>query len=33
MGNGETVMMKDLSAPIFVNAEHWGGIRLAYSAD
>jgi methyl-accepting chemotaxis protein len=33
MGNGETAMMKDLSAPIFVNEEHWGGIRLAYSAD
>lgn len=33
MGNGETVMMKDLSAPIFVNGAHWGGIRLAYSAD
>jgi methyl-accepting chemotaxis protein len=31
MGNGEAVMMKDLSAPIFVNGEHWGGIRLAYS--
>lgn len=33
MGNGETVMMKDLSAPIYVNGEHWGGIRLAYSVE
>jgi methyl-accepting chemotaxis protein len=33
MGNGQTVMMKDLSAPIFVNGEHWGGIRLAYKVD
>lgn len=30
MGNGDFVMMKDLSAPIFVNGAHWGGIRLAY---
>ncbi len=30
MGNGEFVMMKDLSAPIVVNGIHWGGIRLAY---
>jgi methyl-accepting chemotaxis protein len=24
------VMMKDVSAPIFVNGRHWGGVRLAY---
>ena len=30
MGDGNFVMMKDLSAPIFVNGTHWGGIRLAY---
>ena len=24
------VMMKDVSAPIFVNGQHWGGVRLAY---
>lgn len=30
MGNGEHALMKDLSAPIFVHAHHWGGIRLAY---
>ena len=32
MGNGEFAMMKDLSAPIFVNGTHWGGLRLAYKA-
>lgn len=30
MGNGEFVLMKDLSAPIWVNGRHWGGLRLAY---
>ncbi|CUH62674.1 Methyl-accepting chemotaxis protein 2 [Thalassovita gelatinovora] len=30
MGNGQFAMMKDLSAPIFVNGVHWGGVRLAY---
>ncbi|HSM40433.1 MAG TPA: methyl-accepting chemotaxis protein [Afifellaceae bacterium] len=30
MGGGKFVMMKDLSAPIFVNGRHWGGVRLAY---
>jgi methyl-accepting chemotaxis protein len=24
--------MKDVSAPIFVNGRHWGGLRLAYRA-
>jgi methyl-accepting chemotaxis protein len=28
----KTVMMKDVSAPIFVNGRHWGGVRLAYKA-
>ncbi len=32
MGGGEFVMMKDLSAPIFVGRRHWGGLRLAYKA-
>lgn len=32
MGNGEFAMMKDLSAPIYVNGTHWGGLRLAYKA-
>lgn len=30
MGNGEYVLMKDISAPIYVAGRHWGGIRLAY---
>jgi methyl-accepting chemotaxis protein len=30
MGGGNFVLMKDLSAPIFVNGRHWGGLRLAY---
>jgi methyl-accepting chemotaxis protein len=30
MGGGQTVLMKDLSAPITVGGRHWGGLRLAY---
>lgn len=30
MGAGQFVMMKDVSAPIFVGGRHWGGLRLAY---
>ncbi|WP_444462341.1 methyl-accepting chemotaxis protein [Rhodobacter capsulatus] len=30
MGGGNIVLMKDLSAPIFVSGRHWGGLRLAY---
>ena len=30
MGGGEFVLMKDVSAPIFVDGRHWGGLRLAY---
>ncbi len=30
MGGGQHVLMKDLSAPIFVKGLHWGGLRLAY---
>lgn len=30
MGGGTFVMMKDLSAPIFVGGKHWGGLRFAY---
>ena len=26
---GKFVMMKDISAPVFVNGRHWGGVRLA----
>ena len=29
MGGGVFVMMKDISAPIFVNGRHWGGLRVA----
>lgn len=31
MGGGTFVMMKDLSAPITVSGQHWGGLRLAYT--
>lgn len=31
MGGGEFKMMKDLSAPIMVKGQHWGGLRLAYT--
>jgi methyl-accepting chemotaxis protein len=30
MGNGQFVLMKDLSAPIVVRGRHWGGFRLGY---
>lgn len=30
MGGGTFVLMKDASAPIIVNGEHWGGFRLGY---
>jgi len=30
MGGGAFVLMKDASAPIVVNGEHWGGFRLGY---
>jgi methyl-accepting chemotaxis protein len=29
MGGGNFVLMKDISAPIFVKGRHWGGLRLA----
>lgn len=32
MGGGAFAMMKDASAPIFVNGRHWGGLRLAYKS-
>ncbi|WP_404384194.1 methyl-accepting chemotaxis protein [Caenispirillum salinarum] len=28
---GKMVMMKDVSAPIFVNGRHWGGFRMGYT--
>ena len=30
MGGGNFALMKDLSAPIFVRGQHWGGVRLGY---
>lgn len=30
MGGGQYVLMKDVSAPIFVNGRHWGGLRIGY---
>ena len=30
MGGGQYVLMKDLSAPIIVNGQHWGGLRIGY---
>lgn len=31
MGAGQFVMMKDLSAPIYVGDKHWGGLRVGYT--
>ncbi len=31
MGGGTFRMMKDISAPIYVNGRHWGGLRVGYS--
>ncbi len=28
MGNGQFIMMKDISAPIIVRGRHWGGFRI-----
>nr|WP_321456003.1 methyl-accepting chemotaxis protein [uncultured Cohaesibacter sp.] len=33
MGGGKYALMKDLSAPIYVNGRHWGGLRMAYRPD
>lgn len=30
MGNGQTVMMREIDVPIRVNGRHWGGYRTAY---
>lgn len=30
MGGGNFVMMKDVSAPVYVNGRHWGGLRVGY---
>ena len=30
MGNGNTIMMREIDVPIRVNGRHWGGFRTAY---
>ena len=30
MGNGKTIMMREIDVPIRVNGRHWGGFRTAY---
>jgi methyl-accepting chemotaxis protein len=30
MGGGTFALMKDVSAPIMVRGEHWGGLRIGY---
>ena len=30
MGNGQTVMMREIDVPVRVNGRHWGGFRTAY---
>jgi methyl-accepting chemotaxis protein len=30
MGNGITVMMREIDVPIRVSGKHWGGFRTAY---
>jgi methyl-accepting chemotaxis protein len=30
MGNGKTIMMREIDVPIRVNSRHWGGFRTAY---
>lgn len=30
MGGGNFVLMKDVSAPIYVRGRHWGGLRMGY---
>jgi methyl-accepting chemotaxis protein len=32
MGGGSYVMMKDVSAPIWIRGRHWGGFRIGYTA-
>jgi len=32
MGNGNFVLMKDVSAPIMVKGKHWGGVRIGFKA-
>jgi methyl-accepting chemotaxis protein len=30
MGGGQFAQMKDVSAPVFVQGRHWGGVRIGY---
>jgi methyl-accepting chemotaxis protein len=30
MGNGNTVMMREIDVPVRVQGRHWGGFRTAY---
>jgi methyl-accepting chemotaxis protein len=30
MGGGNFVLMKDLSAPVWVRSKHWGAFRVGY---
>jgi methyl-accepting chemotaxis protein len=30
MGNGNTVMMREIDVPVRVRGKHWGGFRTAY---
>nr|WP_321443113.1 methyl-accepting chemotaxis protein [uncultured Cohaesibacter sp.] len=32
MGGGTFVLMKDVSAPVYVRGRHWGGVRMGYRA-
>ncbi len=32
MGNGNFVLMKDVSAPIVIKGKHWGGARIGFKA-
>ncbi len=33
MGGGESLLMKDASAPIWVQDRHWGGLRVAFRSE
>jgi methyl-accepting chemotaxis protein len=30
MGNGNTIMMREIDVPVRVKRRHWGGFRIAY---
>ncbi|SCA56018.1 putative methyl-accepting chemotaxis protein [Candidatus Terasakiella magnetica] len=33
LGNGQSTMLKSLSAPIFVKGKHWGALRVGYKVE